>query len=197
MQSKMSRFVEIPKKDKTKMIDTLMHKIENCNECNIDNLKDKVPNNFLRGKGDLNCDIMFVGIAPSYYKGNGDLFTNPDNVTDKIFIDSLEANELHRDDVYVTNLSKGSTLENRMLTEAEIKHLFTHLVEETNIIHPRIIVFMGHSVFRSLNTNIIEFNGIAVIKIRHVSMVRHGFPIEEFYKEIAKVVELARRRGVL
>lgn len=159
--------------NKQHSIDILMSKIRLCPDCNLDNMKSTIANNFLPGKGNLNANIVFVGIAPTSHRTTGDLFTNNLNKTDDALIQALEFNLISRDDVYVTNISKGSVKNNRELTQNEIDHLSTHLSEEIDIIQPKLVIFMG-SVFKLSDLETVLSPEIAIDKMPHPAATHYG-----------------------
>lgn len=137
------RLANFVRKDKNLAMDKLLAEIKLCPSCNFDECNELLSDNILRGKGSLDAKIMIVGIAPTYYRTTGALFTNAANRTDNVVIKALEFCGIKRDSVFVTNLSKGSTKNNRDLKEVEKQHLAKHLFKEIRIISPRVVVFMG------------------------------------------------------
>ena len=194
MQYRLNNFgLEAGKMNK---LSSFMKDIETCKDCNLDNLSAQIKNNFLRGQGNLDSKVMFVGIAPTYYRKDGNLFTNPSNATDSIFIHGLSVHGIKREDVYVTNLSKGSSLKNRSLTDKEINHLIIHLHQEIRIIKPMLIVFMG-LLFKASDMSEITSLKIPVVYIKHPSSLRYNDNDVDFSDEIAKVAEKMRELDIL
>ena len=139
--------------------------IENCRECNLGNSR----NNFVFGSGDSNADLLLVGEGPGE---NEDLQGEPfvgraGKLLDKI----LRAIGYNRTDkVFITNIVKCRPPDNRDPLPSEVEKCLPFLIEQINIIKPKIIVALGKIagkalikkdiMLREMRTDTHEFNSI-------------------------------------
>ena len=119
--------------------------IENCRECNLGNSR----NNFVFGSGDSNADLLLVGEGPGE---NEDLQGEPfvgraGKLLDKI----LRAIGYNRTDkVFITNIVKCRPPDNRDPLPSEVEECLPFLIEQINIIKPKIIVALGKVAGKTL-----------------------------------------------
>ena len=119
--------------------------IENCSECNLVNSR----NNFVFGSGDSNADLLLVGEGPGE---NEDLQGEPfvgraGKLLDKI----LRAIGYNRTDkVFITNIVKCRPPDNRDPLPSEVEKCLPFLIEQINIIKPKIIVALGKIAGKTL-----------------------------------------------
>lgn len=97
------------------------------------------------GDGDPDSKLMFVGEAPGAQEDKvGRPFVG---ASGKFLDEMLESIGLRREDVFVTNIVKFRPPENRDPTPLEVKACLPYLLEQIDIIQPRIIIFLGrHSM---------------------------------------------------
>ena len=97
------------------------------------------------GEGDPEADIMFVGEAPGAQEDRvGRPFVG---ASGKFLATMLETIGLTRDDVFITNIVKYRPPANRDPTAQEIQACLPYLMEQIDIIRPKLIVFLGrHSM---------------------------------------------------
>ena len=97
------------------------------------------------GEGDPEAKLMFVGEAPGAQEDReGRPFVG---ASGKFLAEMLETIGLTRDDVFITNIVKYRPPENRDPTPAEIKECLPYLMEQIDVIRPKIIAFLGrHSM---------------------------------------------------
>jgi len=119
--------------------------IENCRECNLGNSR----NNFVFGSGDSNADLLLVGEGPGE---NEDIQGEPfvgraGKLLDKI----LRAIGYNRtDNVFITNIVKCRPPDNRDPLPSEVEECLPFLIEQINIIKPKIIVALGKIAGKTL-----------------------------------------------
>ncbi|MDD4781113.1 MAG: uracil-DNA glycosylase [Tissierellia bacterium] len=97
--------------------------------------------NIVFGEGNINANIMFVGEGPGY---NEDMQGRPfvgkaGHLLDKM----IEAINLKRSDVYITNVVKCRPPENRNPFDDESKTCLDYLRWQVKLIQPKIIVCLG------------------------------------------------------
>lgn len=108
-----------------------------CQKCNLG----KTRKNPVFGQGKENADIMLVGEGPGY---NEDLqgipfVGNAGHLLDKM----LEAIDLSRNEIYITNIVKCRPPNNRNPLEDESLACLHYLRYQVKLIKPKIIVCMG------------------------------------------------------
>lgn len=121
-------------------IEKLVYNCRKCSELNI-----KLPNTSLMGQGNPEARLMFVAQNPCelcaierkiFYKGSGE-------VLDKGLCRISE----NRLTVYITNVCKCHTPNNRKIRKLEIDNCKPFLEKEIEIIKPEIIVPLGKKAF--------------------------------------------------
>ncbi len=97
------------------------------------------------GDGSANSDIVFIGEAPGK---NEDIEGRPFvGAAGKFLAEMLEGIGLKRQDIYITNIVKYRPPNNRDPEPSEIAACKDWLMEELNLIQPKLIVFLGrHSM---------------------------------------------------
>ena len=100
------------------------------------------------GSGNKNADLMFVGEGPGK---DEDLQGTPfvgkaGQLLDKI----LEAAEINKEEVYISNIVKCRPPGNRKPTKQEMKTCLWILAQEIKIISPKLIVPLGSTALKGL-----------------------------------------------
>ncbi len=125
--------------------DLLKSSVGSCHLCNLS----KTRKNVVFGEGNKNAKLMFVGEAPRsaedesgrVFMGNaGDIITN---IIEKVL-------DLKREDVYMTNILKCRTPQNRVPTIEEASTCRPYLMQQIEMIKPQIIVALGSTSFHHL-----------------------------------------------
>ena len=112
--------------------------VENCRKCSLWKSR-KHP---VVGEGSIDSNILFIGEAPGY---NEDLQGRPFvGKAGKILDELLESIGLQRDKVYIGNILKCRTPENRNPLKTEIEKCTAYLDKQIEIIQPKIIVPLGN-----------------------------------------------------
>jgi len=113
---------------------------------------DDLNSNHVFGSGDFNADLVIIGESPGDYESElGRPFVGASGkLLDKI----LKAIGLNRNkNVYLTYILKYKTLDNRDPLLSEINEFLPFLINQIEIIRPKIIVGLGKVVGRAfLNT---------------------------------------------
>jgi DNA polymerase len=115
--------------------------------------------NLVFGAGDPNADIVFIGEAPGKHEDDqGEPFVGS---AGKFLDEMLAENHLLRSQVYITNIVKYRPPNNRDPEPSEKSAFWPYLVQQINIIQPKIIVTLGrHSMTCFLpNAKISEIHG--------------------------------------
>lgn len=112
-------------------------RIRACNKCRLAETRiHAVP-----GEGDWNADLMFVGEGPGRDedKQGRPFIGRAGQLLTKI----IAAMEFDRDQVYITNIVKCRPPENRNPLDDEVEMCKDYLLEQIEIISPRVIVTLG------------------------------------------------------
>lgn len=188
-------------KTKEKLLEEFNNKVKLCEECDPFGLNKKLISGILLGSGNINSQIMFVGQNPSIvrYSVNDQIFGNPGvSNTDKVFCEGLRSIGFDRKDVYCTNLIKGSLPGNRRPFVNEIVHGMSHLVDEIEIIRPKIVVCVGNIVCESFNIKVGEISkkNYVYFGMNHpTSVVRGSIDMEEYLSQWQKLKEIIKKEN--
>ena len=132
-------------------------------------------NNIVFGEGDPDAKLMIIGEGPGE---DEDLSGRPfvgraGQLLDRI----LDSVQLHRDDIYITNIVKYRPPGNRNPTQAEVKVSEPLLLEQIKLIRPQVIATLGNVPTQYfLNTkdgitkthgNWYEWNGVLLYPLFH------------------------------
>jgi DNA polymerase len=130
---------------KQQLLDELRTKIERSQHCGLE----KTCTNLVFGEGDPNADIVFVGEAPGFeedQKGRPFVGRAGQLLTDII----IKGMNIPREKVYICNVLKCRPPQNRTPTPEEIHLCTPWLVEQLQIVHPKVIIALGASAVRGL-----------------------------------------------
>lgn len=93
------------------------------------------------GSGSVDADIMFIGEAPGKKEDiSGEPFVG---ASGKMLDDMLNSVNIRREEVYITNIVKYRPPNNRDPLPSEKKAFWPYLVEQINIIKPKVIATLG------------------------------------------------------
>ena len=134
--------------DKREKLKEFYFKIKECMECELG----KTRTNFVFGSGNSSAEIVFIGEAPGR---NEDLQGKPFvGQAGKILDELLLSIGFNRSDVFIANVLKCRPPENRDPKLEEINICKKYLLEQIEIIDPKIICTMGkYSTQLILNTD--------------------------------------------
>lgn len=132
--------------DKIEELRKLKETCLDCEKCEICSTRalardGKYYDRHIFGTGNVNADIVVVGQNPGYTEllKSRPLVGPSGKTTDKI----LEFIGIERKRIYITNIVKGYTDDNRTPAKEEINACMTFLRKELNIIKPKLIVTFG------------------------------------------------------
>ena len=122
----------------------LKEAIKDCNKCKLCNNRQ----NIVFGAGNKSADIMFIGEGPGTDEDiKGEPFVGKaGQLMDKAF----EALEIKREDVYIANIVKCRTPQNRNPEVDEIKVCMGYLRNQVLLIKPKIIVLLGSIALKNI-----------------------------------------------
>jgi len=185
---------------KQQTFENLNKRIQQCRKCNLSNLSVN-QKNVATGSGKLlgwggtveQCKIMLVGQNPSHarYAGLELAFGGPagDNQgVGKRFIDLLKSIDIF-DKIYCTNLVKCSSVTNEINLD-NAQNCIGHLIEEYDIVKPKIVIALGKQVFDTLTTLFNNYSICAkLFQTYHPSWIyRYKKVTEEKYYKIIKEI---------
>lgn len=182
--------------DKTQALAGIAAQIERCEACTRDSIGRAVS-----GEGSSNADIMFVGEAPGKREAEtGTPFVaQSGRVLDRL----LAAIGLNRVDVYLTSPVKYLPRRGTPTVE-QITHGRTHLLQQIDVIDPRLVVLMGRVAARAVlgvdvpitkeHGNVIERDGRKYFLTFHPAAVLHNPALApDLDKDAQKLRSLVRQ----
>ena len=131
-------------KEKTKELEELREKIKNIKNCD---LKDYA-SNLVFSDGNPNAKVMIVGEGPGANedKEGFPFVGRAGQLLDKM----LNAINLSRENVYITNVVNYRPPENRKPTDKEVQRYLPFLKRHIDIIKPKIILLLGSTAMNAL-----------------------------------------------
>lgn len=105
----------------------------------------KTAKNLVMGDGNVNADIVFIGEAPGKNEDEQGLpFVG---AAGKFLNEMLASVDMDRQDIYITNIVKYRPPNNRDPLPDEKKAFWPYLVQQLQVIQPKIVVTLGrHSM---------------------------------------------------
>ena len=143
-----SRFKVKPRvEDKAKLLKLLEKKIENISNCELKKSAKKL----VFADGNILSPLMIIGEGPGQKEDEiGKPFVGEaGNLLNKM----LNAINVKRDDIYLTNVVNYRPPNNRKPETSEIKRYSEFLKEHINLIKPKILILMGSTAMESLLGN--------------------------------------------
>lgn len=185
--------------EKKKFWEEIQQQVKNCTLCPLH----KERNLTVFGEGPWNADLMFVGEGPGADEDREGIpfIGRAGQLLSKI----LEAAEIPRDQVYITNVVKCRPPQNRVPQIDEMMACSKYLESQIAIINPRIIVCLGSTPtkwFLKSNEGIskirgkwFSWRGIDLMPMFHPSYLlrnqsrKPGSPKDLTWQDIKKVKE--------
>ena len=135
---------------KYKRLYKLRKKVENCKKCNLY----KSRTNVVFGEGNIDTKIIFIGESPGFWEDReGKPFVGPSG---KFLNKLLQPIKLNRKDIFITSVLKCRPVEgkrNRSPKQDEIEACKPYLLEQIEIISPKLIVLLGNVALKALFPN--------------------------------------------
>lgn len=130
--------------EKRQRLEEIARRIRVCGKCRLHESRI----NAVPGEGDPCANIVFVGEAPGR---NEDLQGRPFvGAAGKLLTKLLESNGIRREKVFITNIVKCRPPQNRDPRDDEVRTCFGYLVEQLNVIRPKMIVMLGRHSARHI-----------------------------------------------
>jgi len=154
---------------------SLRERIIHCQKCALSQRR----KNAVPGEGNLGAELVFVGEAPGHDEDiQGQPFVGR---AGQLLTKIINAMQFKREDVYITNVIKCRPPDNRTPHKDEIEKCQSYLLEQLEMIKPRIIVTLGKVAtdffvrsklgMTALRGNFYEFGGIQVMPTFHPSYI--------------------------
>jgi len=129
---------------KSEKLNKLKNKIKNIKNCKLKNNA----TNLVFGDGNINSKIMIIGEGPG---ANEDAEGKPFvGRAGKLLNKMLDAIQLDRTKVYISNVVNYRPPENRKPTDEEIERYLPYLKNHIEIINPKILLLLGSTALNSL-----------------------------------------------
>lgn len=126
------------------LLTKIQQEISACHECELY----KTRRNPVLGEGNLNASLMFIGEAPGLEE---DLQGRPFvGKAGQLLTKIIEAIALRREDVYIANCLKCRPPKNRTPLPSEIIACRNYLIQQIDIVKPKIICCLGHPATQAL-----------------------------------------------
>ncbi|MCX7105987.1 MAG: uracil-DNA glycosylase [Methylococcales bacterium] len=122
----------------------LQTEINHCTKCSLCSTRKQT----VFGSGNKQADWMFVGESPGQHEEDQGLpFVGNAGL---LFTEMIRAIGLTRDEIFITNVIKCRSPNNREPHTDEIKNCKDYLIRQQQLIKPKIIVALGHIAAQTL-----------------------------------------------
>jgi len=191
---------------KQKKLDDLQHKASKCIKCRLATTRNSV----VFGEGSADADVMFIGEGPGK---NEDLQGRPfvgraGELLTRIIEDGMK---ILRENVYIANIVKCRPTINLLMDKDrppdsdEVAECSPYLIEQIQIIQPKVIVTLGNPATKFLlktSTGITKlrgqwgaFYGIPVMPTYHPSYIlRNGGDRSPLKQEVWNDIQMVLKR---
>ncbi len=163
----------LPKiENKKEYIEKIKEEVAKCNKCELCQNRTKL----VFGEGDLNTDLVFVGLAPKHHEDAQGL---PIAGKARTFLTAMVEKGMNRplSSIYICNLLKCRTNRNILPTVSEIESCIDFFHKQLNVIRPKLIIALGRDAsqiltgeklsIRTLRGKIYQYRGISIMPIYH------------------------------
>lgn len=152
---------------------SLEERIKSCQRCHLHQTR----HHAVPGEGNRQAELMFVGEAPGREEDiQGRPFVGK---AGELLTKIIKAMTFTRDEVYITNVVKCRPPKNRNPQKQEIMACYPYLLEQIELIKPKVIVALGkvaanffipgETGIMKLRGNFYDFQGIPVMPTFHPS----------------------------
>lgn len=175
-------------------LDELKNAVLKCHLCALA----KSRKNVVFGVGNLKADIMFIGDNPGVSEDEtGEIFTGRAGEMLTKMIENVLL--LKREDVYMANIIKCKTPENRVPTPEEVASCKPYLMQQIQTVNPKIIVALGSTSFHHLTGEydtpidkvrgvVMNFGKAKLVPTFHPSfLLRNPSAKKEVYADMLKI----------
>ena len=136
---------DLTKNDDQHRLSIYKDKIKNCLKCELGNSR----KNFVFGSGDPNASLLIIGEAPGEHEDlSGEPFVGrAGKLLDKML---LAINMSRKNDVFICNVLKCRPPDNRNPKKEEIDECEPYLINQIDLIQPKLIVGLGRIAGKTL-----------------------------------------------
>jgi uracil-DNA glycosylase family 4 len=161
-------------------IEELNLQIYSCKKCRLwEGAKHGVP-----GEGPVSAQVMLVGQNPGADEDEtGRPFVGR---AGKYLTKTLAEYGIKRENVFITNIVKHVSPQNRKPFDDEVKACLPYLITQINIIKPKLIVLLGASAKETP-----RLKGIEYVQVIHPSAAMRFTNMREKFRQ--QIAELAKR----
>lgn len=201
--------IPIPLHNRTpqsRAFDALVERVQHCRACPRMEGRRRVLG---AGNGNLTADVLFIAEAPGRLGADRTTIPLSGDQSGRNFERLLEAAELDRDAIFVTNAvlcnPRDNSGRNAPPTRSELQNCSGHLRETIFTVDPRIVVTLGAVALRSLETiephcltltasvgQVHAWNGCLLVPLYHPgprAMIHRPFPVQlEDYRRLAQII---------
>ena len=162
------------KQEKERHLQTMAQSIQNCTRCRLARGRTQV----VFGVGNPDADIMFIGEAPGRDEDRlGEPFVGRAGQLLNRMLDHIQ---IRREEVYIANIIKCRPPNNRDPQKDEVAQCLPYLLQQIEIIRPRLLVALGRIAAQTLlQTNL----SLGQMRAREWSY--HGVPMVVTYHPAA------------
>ena len=140
------------------------------------------------GEGPMNAKVMFVGQNPGAEENEtGRPFVGR---AGKFLTKILAENSIKREDIFITNIVKHVSPQNRKPYPDEVAACLPYLNMQINLIKPKIIVLLGASAKETA-----RLEGIEYVQVIHPSAAMRFTKMRDKFKE--QIAELAKKTSTI
>lgn len=169
--------------------------ISNCHKCPLGDTRTK----FVYARGNPGADVMFIGEAPGREEDlQGEPFVGK---AGQLFDKILAAIKFDPDEVYIANILKCRPPENRDPLPDEINTCLPHLMEQIQLVKPKIICALGRVAAQALLKTTTplgklrkkwhDFNGIPFLVTYHPAALLR---FQSYKKDVWEDVQVLRAK---
>jgi len=161
-------------------LEDLNYQVYGCKKCRLwQSAKHGVP-----GEGPINAKVMLIGQNPGADEDEtGRPFVGRSG---KFLTKTLAEFGIKREDLYITNIVKHVSPQNRKPLDDEVAACLPYLTTQISIIKPKIIVLLGKSAINTL-----RLEGIEYFEVVHPSAALRFEKMRKKFME--QISELAKR----
>ncbi len=189
---------EVLYEDRTSALTELEQQVKVCHECDLY----KTRRNIVFGEGNPNAALLFIGEAPGLEEDiQGKPFVGR---AGQLLTKIIKAIEMRREDVYIANCLKCRPPKNRTPYPSEIVACRNYLIQQVNIIKPKVICCLGRPAAQTLLMNdspiskmrgkFYDYHGIRVMPTFHPAyLLRNPAEKRLVWEDMKKVRDELRR----
>ncbi|MBM3253707.1 MAG: uracil-DNA glycosylase [Candidatus Omnitrophica bacterium] len=183
---------------KEKPLELLSKRVSNCRRCTLYRHR----KNVVFGKGNINTQLLFIGEAPGEEEDlTGEPFVGKAGALLSKIMNSLG---LERREVYITNCLKCRPPLNRPPSKEELASCEEYLIEQINIIKPKLICALGkyaawnllkrEEPISVLRGSFYDYHNITVIPTFHPAyLLRNPRDKKLVWEDMKKIIQFLKK----